>query len=73
MIDQQYKTRQMMTEALATQFFGAYVGTEKWSDRSEAIMNKDQNTWNDYIMILLIFKNIKTCLCWPIIYIYPLI
>jgi len=32
-IDQQYQTRQLMTEALATQFFGAYVGTEKWSDR----------------------------------------
>jgi len=32
-IDQQYETRKMLAEALATQFFGCYVSTEKWSDR----------------------------------------
>jgi len=32
-IDQQYETRKMMTLALAAQFFGCFISTEKWSDR----------------------------------------
>lgn len=32
-IDQQYETRPILAEALAAQFFGCYVSTEKWSDR----------------------------------------
>jgi len=32
-IDQTYHTRQVLAHALATQFFGCFISTEKWSDR----------------------------------------
>ena len=31
-IDQTFTTRKIMTTALATQFFGCYISTERWSD-----------------------------------------
>ena len=32
-IDQTYETRKIMALALAAQFFGCFISTEKWSDR----------------------------------------
>ena len=32
-IDQTYRTRRLMAEAIATQFYGCFITTEKWSDR----------------------------------------
>ena len=32
-IDQTYETRKLMAVAVAAQFFGCFISTEKWSDR----------------------------------------